>query len=81
MKKIITMTLFGSLMTNGFTILTDGDWSVRKPINMIFDNPVKKDIHIDKIRDYQHISTVPIGAGKYYFINLGKLEMSHLHDL
>lgn len=60
--------IFGSLMTNGFTILTDGDWSVRKPINMIFDNPIKKDTQIVKIRDYQHISTVPIGAGKYYFI-------------
>lgn len=71
--------VFGSLMTNGFTILTDGDWSVRKPINMIFDNPVKKDIHIDKIRDYQHISTVPIGAGKYYFISFtdGKGRMKY----
>lgn len=71
--------IFGSLMINGFTILTDGDLSKQKSVNMIFDRPVTKDVELRKIRDYQHISTVPIGAGKYYFINYtdGKGRMKY----
>lgn len=71
--------IFGSLMTNGFTIFSEDNLSVPKSIGMKFDKPVTKDTHLDEIRDYQHISTVPIGAGKYYFISFtdGKGKMKY----
>lgn len=62
--------IFGSLMTRGFSILTEKELKQIKNIDIAFDRPVSRNTTLDDLNNHQYLIQPPYGAGKYYYLTM-----------